>query len=744
MVPARSETAQQGPARGQHLVLVGGGHAHLSVLRAFAMRPEPGLTLTMVAEELDPIYSGMLPGLVAGLYQPEECRVDLLPLAAAAGARLIHDRAIDLDIAGRRLLCARHPPMRYDILSLDIGSESRLEVPGAAAHGLPVRPIGSFPARLDAALAALAPGTARIAVVGGGAAGVELALSLRHRLALAGRAAELLLVAGQVLLPRRGGMARAVVGRALRTRGVALVTGAEVVRVEPGRLVLADGRMLGCDLALWATGAAAPGWLAGTGLALDPQGFVAVDASLRSVSDPRIFAAGDVAAVLPHPREKAGVYAVRQGRPLAANLRHALRGEVPRPFRPQRRALALIGTGDGAAIALWGMLAFSGRWIWRWKDRIDRRWIARFHGPGPMPAEGEGAEEAMRCAGCGGKLPAEVLAGALRRLPASGGPDILLGLEAPDDAAVVLPPSGQALVQTVDFFRAFLGDLHLFGRIAANHALGDVHAMGGRPLTALAIATLPPGTPVRLEEDLHAMLRGAQEVLEAAGARLVGGHSAEGAEIALGFAVTGAVDPARVLRTGGLRPGDRLVLTKPLGTGVILAAAMRGAAQAAWLEAAVASMQQPLGPAAAVLVGHGATACTDVTGFGLLGHLGGMLRASGVAARLDPAAVPLLAGAAEALAQGIRSSLHAANTAAVAGLLDTLPSDPALAALLDPQTAGGLLAGVPEARAEACLTALRAIGIPAEPIGIVEAGPPRIRLSAMVAPPRRRFAPVAG
>lgn len=732
-------------------MLVGGGHAHLSVLRAFAMRPEPGVRLTLIADELEVPYSGMLPGWIAGLYRPEECRLDLLRLSTAAGARLIHDAALGLDLAARRVLCRRHPPIRYDVLSLDIGSVARLDLPGAAEHALAVRPIASFEARFEAALARCrhrggAP--PRIAVVGGGAAGVELAMALRHRLAvLSGLPdAQVALLSAAELLPSHGARARRLALRALATCGIAAVERAEVMRVESDAVVLADGRRIGCDIAVWATGAAAAPWLAETGLSLNKAGFVAVDAALRSTSHPEVFAAGDVAAVLPHPRPKAGVYAVRQGQPLAANLRRALRGEEPRPFRPQRKALALVGTGDGkAAIALRGAFAWSGHWIWRLKDRIDRRWIERFRdlppamvGPAMAGPMGPGGSEEMRCAGCGGKLPADVLFRVLRRLPsaprelaAADGP-VLMGADTPEDAAVLAPPpAGAALLQTVDLFRAFLGDLHLFGRIAANHALSDIHAMGGRPWSALAIAVLPPGGPERLEEDLHAMLEGAREVLEAAGAQLVGGHSAEGAEAALGFAVTGlAPEPTRLLRKGGLRPGDRLILTKPLGTGVILAAAMRGAARAPWMEAALASMQRPLGPAAEALLAHGATACTDVTGFGLLGHLAEMLRASspGLEVSLDPAAVPLLPGAAEALGTGHRSTLHDANLAAIIGLLESpgAAEAPEVQALVDPQTAGGLLAAVPADRAEACLLALRGPGGQPEAayIGSVAEGAP--------------------
>ncbi|WP_431271810.1 FAD-dependent oxidoreductase [Dankookia sp. P2] len=204
-----------------------------------------------------------------------------------------------------------------------------------------------------------------------------------------------------------------------------------MIRAGSDGVVLADGRHLDSDLALWATGAAAPAWLRETGLALDPQGFIAVDATLRSLSHPEVFAAGDVAAVLPHPRQKAGVWAVRQGAPLLANIRHLLRGKAPRPYRPQRHALALIGTADGRAIALRGPLALSGTWPWRLKQWIDRRWIARFAALPAMPIQASRPAPAMRCAGCGGKLPAPVLSAALRRLGAADGPEVLSRLAGP-------------------------------------------------------------------------------------------------------------------------------------------------------------------------------------------------------------------------------------------------------------------------------------------------------------------------
>src|SRR5204863_4156965 len=201
---------------------------------------------------------------------------------------------------------------------------------------------------------------------------------------------------------------------------------------------------------------------------------------------------------------------------------------------------------------------------------------------------GDESEEAMRCGGCAAKVPAEVLGRVMARLDAGASDAVSIGLASPDDAALLSFPGAPPLLLPVAFFRALVGDPYLFGRIAATHALGDIYAMGGVPETALAIATVPPAArPSIVEHDLFHMMRGGSEVLAAAGAALVGGHSAEGAELGLGFAVTGRTRPGRLLRKGGLRPGDRLLLTKPLGTGVILAAEMRRLAPARDVTAAI-------------------------------------------------------------------------------------------------------------------------------------------------------------
>jgi selenide,water dikinase len=725
---------QQRAAITQDVVLIGGGHAHVRVLKGFGMRPVPGVRVTLISRDVETPYSGMLPGYVAGHYSFEECHIDLGRLARFAGARLIRDEAIGLDLAARMVQCRAHPPIRWDLLSIDIGSAPRTDdVPGAAEHTIAVKPIAHFARRWKALLtrAAKVP-RLRLAVVGGGAAGVELALSAQYRLAgLRAGAVEATLVTRGALLPSHNGRVRRLFERIFAERRVAVLTDSEIVRVEPGSLICDDGRRIEFDEALWVTEAGAAAWLVETGLPLTPDGFIAIDETLRSTGDPSVFATGDVATMVAHPREKAGVYAVRQGPPLTANLRRVLAGRRPRRAVPQRRGLALIGTGNGYAVASRGPFAAYGASWWQLKEWIDRRWMRRYREL-PVMAAGEG-EDPMRCGGCAAKVPAQVLARVMERLQPATSEAVTIGLDSPDDAALISFPGGPPLLQTVDFFRAMVDDPYLFGQIAATHALGDIYAMGGTPESALAIATLPAARPPIVEHDLFHILRGGLDVLEAAGAVLVGGHSAEGAELALGFAVTGRPRPGKLLRKGGLRPGDRLILTKPLGTGVILAADARGIAPAPIVEAAIATMVQSAGPAAGCLLAYRATACTDVTGFGLLGHLLEMLRASDMDAVLDAEAIPALDGAVSLLGRGVTSSLHADNIAALAALStgQTSPADPIAALLIDPQTAGGLLAGVPADRAAACIAALHGLGYRAAAIGFVTGaagGDPRVHL----------------
>ncbi len=350
-----------GPMR--DLVLVGGGHSHVHVLASFGQRPLAGVQVTLVARDVRTPYSGMIPGFVAGRYRFEDCHIDLAALAARTGALLVQSEAVGLDRAA----------LPYDVLSLDVGAAPDPgSMPGAAEHAVPVKPIAEFGKRWLAFLDR-ARGRQRIVVIGGGAGGVELALAIDHRLAEAG----VVIATREEVLAGHGLAAQKKMRAILARRSIQLIEQDAASSVEAGGVRLSSGERLAADAVFIVTEATAPRWFADTGLQLDPRGFVAVAATLRS-SDPLIFAAGDCATVLKHPRPKSGVFAVRQGPPLADNLRRVLAGEKPEPFVPQSRYLALIGTGDRRALATRGSWAIEGAWVWRWKDFIDRRWMATY------------------------------------------------------------------------------------------------------------------------------------------------------------------------------------------------------------------------------------------------------------------------------------------------------------------------------------------------------------------------------
>ena len=319
---------------------------------------------------------------------------------------------------------------------------------------------------------------------------------------------------------------------------------------------------------------------------------------------------------------------------------------------------------------------------------------------------------AMRCGGCGAKVGADVLSRALSELEPAENEDILVGLHAPDDAAVVQIPDGKVMVHTVDYFRAFIDDAYVFGQVSANHALSDIFAMGAKAQSALAIATVPYGLESKVETSIREMMMGAIEALNEAGATLVGGHTSEGPELALGFSVNGLADRQNILRKGGMVPGDVLILTKPLGTGTLFAADMQSKAKGRWIENALKSMMLSNRKAAECLFSHGASACTDVTGFGLLGHTVEMTKASSVDVEIDMAALPIMDGALDTIRLGILSSLQPANARLRRAIrnLDVVREHERYPLMFDPQTSGGLLASMQPERAEACLQALYEMG----------------------------------
>ncbi|MCH8490931.1 MAG: selenide, water dikinase SelD [Oceanicaulis sp.] len=711
------------PSLTRDLVLVGGGHAHALVLKRWGMAPLPGARVTLIHPGASAPYTGMLPGHAAGHYARDELEIDLVRLARFAGARLVSGMAQGIDAQAGLVQVTGRAPVCFDVLSLDIGITGAVPDVAGTQYILPAKPLDAFAARWAEFIQAVEAGEARpeVCVIGAGAAGVELALAAAHRLKTAGAldpVISLIEARAHITADLPAGPRRALM-RALEKAGVRVITGATVASVSAEAVALNDGTRLPSALTLSAAGARPHDWLGETGLALH-EGYVAVDAHLRSLSHPNIFASGDCAHLTHAPRPKAGVYAVRAAPVLARNLEAVLRGtgKLER-FRPQGDYLRLISLGGQRALAARNGVSASGGWVWRWKDRIDREFMKSLSDlpvmtPPPLPARaaaGRDADAPPLCGGCGAKAGRAALARALSSLPAPIRSDLLAGPG--DDAAVLVHGTGVQVI-TTDHVRAFTEDHGLLARIAAVHALGDVWAMGAAPQAALVQIILPSMSPALQASTLTEILAEAGDVLRAAGAELAGGHTSIGAELTIGFTITGLADTP--VRQSGARAGDVLILTKPIGTGVILAAEMRQAARGRDVMTALEMMARPQGRAAAILA-PAARAMTDVTGFGLAGHLASLLGPEGPGAEIALDALPVLPGALELAGAGVRSSLFEDNQAG-AGPVDA-PEGAARDLLFDPQTAGGLLATIPAAHANAVLAALHDAGEPAWRIGVV-------------------------
>jgi len=685
---------------GGHLVLAGGGHSHALVLRRWAMHPQrrpPGL-ITLVNRSSQALYSGMVPGLIAGIYRPDQISIDLRQLADQAGVALVIDEIEGLDWPQRMLRLAGHPPVPFTQLSLDVGCVTRTDAPGLQPIK-PLEPALQFLQHQDAAEQQAIP----FQVVGGGLAGVETVLALRRRWPKR-----------SLMLRTREGHPQSPFRKAMNRAGIT-------------HCPTPDADMTGVrGPGLLCTGSDAPAWLAEAGLPVDGRGRVRTARTLEVLDHPGLFATGDCGVIDADPRPASGVWAVRAARPLARNLEALSRGEPLRAWRPQRRALQLLGSGrqphGNTAWALWGPLLIGPHpWLWHWKQALDRRFMAMFKRQ--TMTQGRQRTTAMLCRGCAAKLPAAPLEAALRSA----------GLErlgtAPEDAAPIpglKDCQGPPVLQSVDGFPALISDPWLNGRLTALHASSDLWACGATVQSAQAVITLPQADASVQQLLLSQTLAGIRSALEPQGAQLIGGHTLEAREpcsapLSLGVQVALTVNgtpTAALWPKAALQAGDQLLRSRRLGTGVLFAAAMAGTASASSLDTALAQMatsQHPLLRQLQALDQRhpgGLHAATDITGFGLLGHLGEMLRRPEVRVDLLGDRIPALPEALSLLAAGHASSLAPANRRAWR-LLDPEGERPApvqlqlgtiaagsadhrtlLELLVDPQTCGPLLISV--------------------------------------------------
>ena len=851
------------------LVLIGGGHAHVHILKSLGMTSSRynsvlqshGIQVTLIAKDVMTPYSGMLPGYLAGFYGYDDIHLDLVKLCSFAASsnvdvRLIHSACCKITydkVSNQKLVFCEdgRPPIRYDCLSIDVGctpsgnyvntatasaSVSASSATGAKADSddsnynkhavIPVKPIASFADRYNGMLnhiqthANIYSNKCKftLAVVGGGAGGVEVCLSAHRRLqdifqsdhktnnGATNRFRVMLLTKGNVILPGHNPRVQSIFQRIFDERGIDIHYGADVISstilnnnsntpknnnhnpYPESQFQYSSTSTFRDEITfhacLWCTSAGAASWLSqATPFETDENGFLLTNDHLQCLNHPGVFAAGDCANIINHVRPKAGVFAVRAGPPLLENIMRYLTIRSLVSYKPQTDFLSLISTGEKYAVASRGnLIALEGAYLWKLKDFIDQQWMKRYkefpdmsqsdtnysnsvaHIPPSIQSKGSDVisaftAAAMRCGGCGAKVGAStvsrVLASIQNRTNNYYGNDpnstssfsTQFTIEY-DDAAIIPITKDDingCMIHTVDYFRSFISDPFIFGKIAAVHALSDCHAMGATAKTALAVAVVPYAAVEEMtEETLTLMLSGASDMLNAEKCALVGGHTCEGSELALGFAINGFVSNSeRVLRKRGGRIGDIVVLTKPIGTGALFAANMRakGDSLAMHVSEALSSMIQSNITASNIAMQmnrssrdyNAIRACTDVTGFGLMGHLLEMLLANDddnsnsqvnrkseldmdcIGCNLYIDQIPFLKGGIEASRMQIYSSLQRENyrnRRAIFNHVEAMKKFPLQYPLLfDPQTAGGLLFFVDPSKANKFIHTLKESGV---------------------------------
>ena len=705
-----------------NIVLLGVGHTNAHVLRMWKMQPLADSQLICVSNFPVATYSGMLPGVLAGQYPVSAMEIDLVRLCQSAGARLIVGEVAGLDLERGRIEFRDRPALAFELLSIGVGSRPTFDGVELVSDNalVAVKPMQTFLPRLQQRIASLQNSNenqpVKITIVGGGIGSVEIAFCLHRRFKDLGQTnVKLSLVTGG---DRVGSglsdSARSIIEEQFSQRDIVLHTGQRVKKLHAEAIELTNGDQVDADVIIWATSAAAPALLDKFNLPKDDRGFLSTRKTLQVVDHDRIFAVGDTGTIQEEPTLKAGVFAVRQGPVLWDNLRRAIWKRPLVNYVPQKRFLKLVNTADGKSIAEYGSITRYTRWAWRIKDRIDSRFMVKYQDYEPMQmvsvAQDNDDDEAMRCLGCGGKIGSELLGEVLSELQVPDHPDVQIGLKNPDDAAVLTTHDNRVTV-TTDFFASPVDDPYLAGRIALLNSASDCFVMGAQPTGALAIVQLPVGHPRGQLEVMRELMAGSVEELRKMDATIVGGHSIEGPRLLAGYTVLGRqlTDP---MTKGMLKPGDHLVLSKPVGTGVALAALMHCRLPGRSYSSLVQLMLQSNQIALHLITEGLVSGITDVTGFGLAGHLAEMLNSSKLSADIRMSDIPLLYGCQELMDQGIESTLTPDNRIVASKVelqIDDLQAS-RYTALFDPQTCGGLLMGVSDSNLEPVLKVLRDSG----------------------------------
>ncbi len=720
------------PRISQQIVLVGGGHSHIEVLRLWAMArsKHPRIQILLISPTTETFYSGMLPGFIAKDYARKDITIDLLPLTARADIQFLQASVESIDCDRQVVTTNNGIEVPYDILSLDIGSRS-LEAPFSLDNPrvMATRPFDRLLRNLDSWQESLDESQESCLCIGAGAAGFELTLAMQKRFSKISKFS---------ILDRNDPLSQRL-QRKLRSRGIDYLSNQKDYDLSMDSIgIHLDSRLDGKTVKtetftrlIWAAGAAAHklSWI-GLGDRGLQNGFLVVDKNLSSIERAEIFAVGDCAHLQDAPWVvKAGVYPVRQGPVLFRNLILAaennadklghIDGEIStvrnlESYQPQKRFLRLLNFSDGTADFQYGCLHFSGRWAWRWKDKIDRTFMRKYSevslAPGIDP----------NCGGCGSKVSAASLNRVLSTHKpkdeirnediavvqfkgAGAGADVDAGAGA--GAGISADKRRFSVGISVDAFRSPNLPFFEIGKIAVHHASSDFYASGIRP-EALQVAVTVKRASDRLQEfELSELIRGIQLVCDEEEIVFSGGQSSEGSESQIAVFLVGPTNSTVVHWKNTPIPADSsLLLTKALGSGLLMTASMMGAISGTDHSLVVQNMLQSNRRAFEIMNKFSVLAATDITGFGLAGHLIEMCGTSKPKIEMNWAKLPIMPGAQRALDSGYRARIHESNRQYA---IDSQMFYEAPEIAFDPQTSGGILFVVPRSEEEDALLKLR-------------------------------------
>ena len=675
------------------LVLVGAGHSNISLIRRFAMEPLDHVRLVVIHPDSTAPYSGMLPGYLAGQYSLDDLFIDIAALCKQAGAHLIRGSLERIDAETKTLHISHQASfdpktlsVHYDYAVLNTGAAPAKSFPVSHPDCHYVKPIRNLLADLPRIDSVLSEAHRSLVIVGGGAAGIELAFAFRARF---GAEVSITLVSKHPIDRDQALKAGATrIRKALAIRTITLLEEVEVTEATDVSVTLSTGASLKAHVVCIATPVTPPQWIEASGLASGDQ-FLTVDSNLRVVGCDGLYAAGDIIN-LTSQRGRSGVMAVRAGQYLAESLWRLIQGRSASPFRPQKNWLTLLNLGDGEAIGIKGVLSYQGQSLFQLKDRIDRNFMARFK------FNAMNSQDEMRCEGCAAKLPGGTLTS-------------IFGSQFEDGAITV--HQGASRIRSVDALSYLINDPYLVGMLTMRHAVSDIWAMGARPTTALTVVAVERALSKRLEaQELSHAVAGLQDAAMRYEVDIIGGHSLALEQPMIAVAIEGECQTP--MKKVGAKIGDEIWLTGPIGSGVLFAALASAHEVGSSIDQWLVSALRSLFDASQIAIREGVHAMTDVTGYGVAGHLKEMLHESEITVRWAEH-IHSFASVDACVAQGIQSTAYLDNRS-YAGAIGYGAPNPIL---FDPQTCGPLMIAAPSAIARKVIKQWSAIGLSPQCVG---------------------------